>query len=176
MTKLATERLIMDELGMEDAQFLLQSLNDEAFIKHIGDRGVRTLPEAEQYLINRVVPSYAENGFGMYAVRLKATGEALGMCGLVNRPGLDDIDLGYSFLPGARGRGYALEAAREILNWATGDLGIKRLVAIVSPDNRASIVLLEKLGMQFETMIQLPEDEQKICLYAWGEPRSAAGA
>ena len=176
MTTLATERLIMDELGMEDAEFLLRSLNDEDFIKHIGDRGVRTLPEAEQYLINRVVPSYEENGFGMYVVRLKTTGEALGMCGLVNRPGLDDIDLGYSFLPGARGRGYAVEAARGILNWAIGDLGMKRLVAIVSPDNGASIALLEKLGMQFETMIQLPDDEEKICLYAWSEPGTTAGA
>ena len=167
MTHLETERLVLNELEIEDAQFLLVLLNDEAYIEHIGDREVRTLVQAETYLLNRVVASYNDNGFGMYAARLKSSGNTIGLCGLVKREGLDDIDIGYGFLPTARGKGYALEAAKCIKQWATEELRFKRLVAIVSPANKPSIALLENLGMHPESMVRLPGDPQEICLYAW---------
>jgi ribosomal-protein-alanine N-acetyltransferase len=165
--KLETRRLIIEELEPDDAPFTLALLNDEAFIQNIGDRGIRTVEQARQYLLEGAIASYLKNGFGMFAVRLRETGETLGMCGLVKRPGLDNVDIGYGFLPAARGQGYALEATRRVLSWATQDLKIKRLVAIVSTGNMPSRSLLEKIGMQFESMIRLPGDEQEICLYTW---------
>lgn len=167
MTTLHSERLILDELQDADAQFTLALLNDRAFIEHIGDREVRTLTQARAYLNDKAIPSYAINGFGMYAVRRRDTGETIGMCGLVKRDSLEDIDIGYGFLPTARGRGFALEAARLIKRWASEELHIARLVAIVSPANKPSITLLEKLGMQYESMIRLVGEEQEVCLYAW---------
>lgn len=167
MTRLETQRLIIEELNPGDAAFVLELLNDSAFIEHIGDRNVRTLEQALAYLEEKIVASYSRNGFGMYAVRLKQGGNPVGMCGLVKRESLMDIDIGYGFLPVARGYGYALESALAIKNWATETLGMERLVAIVSPDNQPSVTLLEKLGMRFETMIRLVEGDEDICLYAW---------
>ncbi len=167
MTKLETERLVLNELTAEDAEFTLALLNDPAFIENIGDREIRSLEQAEQYLQDRVTASYRENGFGMYAVRLKTTGETLGMSGLVKRESFNDIDIGYGFLPRARGHGYALESAKEVMRWAINDLKLDRLVAIVGPQNKPSISLLENLGMHFESMIRLPDDEEEICLFGW---------
>jgi RimJ/RimL family protein N-acetyltransferase len=167
VTHLETERLLLDELEIEDAPFLLSLLNDEAYIEHIGDREVRTLAQAEDYLLNRIVASYNNHGFGMYAARLKSNGDTIGLCGLVKRDGLEDIDIGYGFLPSARGKGYALEAARCVKQWAAEELRFKRLVAIVSPANKPSVTLLENLGMHLESMVRLPGDPMEICLYAW---------
>jgi ribosomal-protein-alanine N-acetyltransferase len=167
MKTLETARLIIDELNSEDALFMLEMLNDPAFIKYVFDRGVRTEEQSRAYIHDRVVASYEEHGFGMGAVRLKDSGEVIGMCGLVNRDSLEDIDIGYGFLPTARGRGFALEAAQLIKCWASEELQIARLVAIVSPANQPSITLLEKLGMQHESMIRLVGEEQEVCLYAW---------
>ncbi len=93
--------------------------------------------------------------------------ELIGMCGLVKRKTLEDVDIGYGFLPHARGEGYALEAAQEIHKWAISELEMRRLAAIVNPGNKPSITLLEKLDMQFDRMIQLEGDEEEICLYLW---------
>jgi RimJ/RimL family protein N-acetyltransferase len=166
MISLQSERLILQELQDADAPFTLTLLNDGDFIEHIGDRQVRSLSQARAYLNEKAIPSYALNGFGMYAVRRKDTGETIGMCGLVKRDSLEDIDLGYGFLPTARGRGFALEAARLVVGWASTELGLRRLVAIVSPANKPSIRLLEKLDMQYESMIRLADEEQEVCLYA----------
>ena len=133
MTQIQTKRLTLDELQPSDAQFTLALLNDRAFIEHIGDRQVRTLEQAQTYLVEKVIPSYLIHGFGMYAVRLRDTGDTIGMCGLVKRDSLEDIDIGYGFLPTARGQGYALEAALLVKRWAAEELQLKRLVAIVSP-------------------------------------------
>ena len=164
---LETQRLTINELNPGDAAFVLELLNDSAFIQHIGDRNVRTLEQALAYLGEKVIPSYKRYGFGMYAVRLKQGDATVGMCGLVKRESLVDIDIGYGFLAAARGQGYALESALAIKLWAVETLGMERLVAIVSPDNQPSVTLLEKLGMSFESMIRLVEGDEDICLYAW---------
>lgn len=164
---LHTPRLLIDPLTEDDASFMLALLNDPDFIEHIADRGVRTLDQARQYLRDGPLMSYRENGFGLWAVRPRGGGEPLGICGLVQRPTLSDVDIGYGFLPAARGRGLALEAAQAVLDYARGPLGLKRLVAIVTPANRASRSLLDHLGFAYESMIQLTPEAEALCLYGW---------
>ncbi len=165
MLLLETDRLRIEQLSEKDAGFTLTLLNDAAFIEHIGDRRVRNLEQARQYLVDGPLKSYQEYGFGMYALRLKSTGEPIGMCGLVKRPSLGEVDIGYALLPQFRGSGYALEAARRVLHWGLSDLGLPRLIAIVSPDNFASRSLLEQLGMCHQGVVRLAGDDHSICLY-----------
>ncbi len=169
MLPLETSRLRIEDLTEEDAGFTLALLNDPAFIEHVGDRQVRDEEQARQYLLDGPLRSYREHGFGMYALRLKSSGEAVGMCGLVKRPSLEDVDIGYALLPGFRGDGYALEAAQRVMQWALDELGLQRLVAIVSPQNHASRKLLAQLGMHHQGMVRLADDDQSICLYGLAE-------
>jgi RimJ/RimL family protein N-acetyltransferase len=170
MSLLVTPRLVIDPLTEADSEFTVALLNDADFIANIGDRRVRTPEQAAAYLNEGPIASYARHGFGMYAVRLKKNGATIGMCGLVKRDSLPDVDIGYGFLPAYRGAGYALEAARAVMDWASGELGMERLVAIVAPGNRPSVALLEKLGMQAESMVRLSPEDQPIYLYAWTRP------
>lgn len=160
-----TERLILRPMMEEDADFILELLNDPSFIRYIGDRKIRTIEGAKGYITNGPVASYAQNGFGLYLVELKESGESMGMCGLIRRNTLKDVDIGYAFLPKFWSRGYALEAAREMKRYAQEELGLKRLVAVVDPENPASIHLLEKLGMKFEKMVRLTPDDIELKLF-----------
>jgi RimJ/RimL family protein N-acetyltransferase len=144
---IVTERLVLRELVETDAEFILDLLNDPDFLLHIGDKGVRTLDDARAYIRNGPVASYAANGHGLYHVSLKDGGVAVGICGLVRRPTLPDADIGYAFLPSHRGLGYAKEAARATLRYATATLGLQSVLAIVSPGNDTSIRLLRNIGM-----------------------------
>jgi RimJ/RimL family protein N-acetyltransferase len=163
---LETERLILRHLSPEqDAEFMLELLNEPAFIKNIADRGVRTTEESRQYLASGPVASYEQNGFGMYAVELKESGVPVGVCGLVKREGLDDVDIGYAFLERHWGKGYAYESASAVLDYGRDVLGLERIVAITAPDNRGSIRVLEKIGLRFEKMITLPGYEGESRLF-----------
>ena len=150
MTLLETERLILRELTFDDAPFILTLLNDPSFLRYINDKNVRNLEDARQYMLNGPMASYARNGFGLYLVELKDTSVPIGLCGLLKREELPDPDIGFAFLPDYWGKGFALEAARVVMNDARERVGRKRVLAIVMPDNDASIKLLEKLGMTFE--------------------------
>lgn len=170
MPELQTPRLTINALTEEDAPLMLAILNDPDFIANVADRGVRTLTQARQYIIDGPMASYRDHGFGMLAVRRREDQRALGLCGLVKRPELEDVDIGYAFLPEARGQGLALESARAVWDHATGELGMTRLVAIVAPDNSASRRLLEKLGLRYEDDICLHPDAAPICRYGWYAP------
>lgn len=161
-----TERLTLREACGGDAAFVLELLNDPDFVRHVGDRGVRTLDEARRYVGERFVAGYRREGFGMWLVEPKGSGATAGMCGLVRREGLDGVDIGYAFLPAFRGRGYASESARAVLAYARDALGLKRLLAITSPDNAASGRVLENVGLRFERMIRLSPGEPEVRLYA----------
>ncbi|HVF21429.1 MAG TPA: GNAT family N-acetyltransferase [Pyrinomonadaceae bacterium] len=150
MTLLETERLILRELTLDDAPFILTLLNDPSFLRYINDKNVRNLEDARQYMLNGPMASYARNGFGLYLVELKDTAVPIGLCGLLKREELPDPDIGFAFLPDYWGKGFALESAIAVMNDARERLGRKRVLAIVMPDNYASIKLLEKLGMRFE--------------------------
>jgi ribosomal-protein-alanine N-acetyltransferase len=163
---LETERLILRHLSPEqDAEFMLELLNEPAFIKNIADRGVRSTEDARQYLASGPLASYEQNGFGMYAVELKESGVPVGVCGLVKREGLDDVDIGYAFLERFWSNGYAYESASAVLDYGRDVLGLERIVAITTPDNQGSIRVLEKIGLRFEKLITLPGYEGESRLF-----------
>lgn len=166
ITPLVTGRLILRPLTAEDAEFILELVNDPSFIQNIGDRNVRTLDDAKRYITNGPLASYAKNGFGLYLVELKETGEPIGMCGLIRRSMLNDVDIGYAYLPRYWSKGYAIEAALAMKQYARDVIRLKGLVAVVDPQNTASIRLLEKLGMTFERMVKLAEDDIELKLFS----------
>jgi [ribosomal protein S5]-alanine N-acetyltransferase len=165
LTTLETERLLLRQLTSDDAGFILELLNDPSFIQNIGDRNVRTIEDACSYILNGPVKSYAKNGFGLHLVVLKETHESIGMCGLIKRDTLDDVDIGYALLPDFWFNGYAVEAARATKTYAKEVIGLKRIVAIVDPANAGSIRVLEKLGLQFEKMVRLSADDIELKLF-----------
>lgn len=165
MKILETERLLLRQLATDDAQFILELLNDPSFIRNIGDRNVRTIEDACSYILNGPVASYAKNGFGLYLVVLKETNESLGMCGLIKREALEDVDIGYALLPRYWSKGYAFEAARATKEYAQKVIGLKRIVAIVDPVNTGSIRVLEKIGLHYETMVRLSADDIDLKLF-----------
>lgn len=158
-----TYRLHLRPFTLDDAPFILSLLNEPSFLQHIGDKGVRDLEGAKGYLTNGPMASYARHGHGLMAVVLKETGEPIGMCGLLKRDNLDHPDLGYAFVPEFWSKGYALEAARAVLEEAK----FGRVLAIVSQGNAASIRLLEKLGFTFEKLAAVYPDEPEVAVYAW---------
>jgi len=166
MTMLETERLILREFAVTDAEFILKLLNEPSFIQNIGDRGVRSVADAEGYLERGPIASYAKNRFGLLAVVWKETGERMGMCGLIKRKALEDVDIGYAFLPQFWSRGFAVEAAQRVVEFAQETLGLTRIVAIVDPKNSGSIRVLERIGFAYEKMIRLSADDIELKLYA----------
>jgi RimJ/RimL family protein N-acetyltransferase len=162
---LETRRLVLRLLSTEDAAFLLELLNEPSFLRYIGDKGVRTEADARRYVETGPLASYERFGFGLWRVELKESGEPIGMCGLVKRDALPDVDVGFAFLPRFWSRGYAFESASAVLAHARDAFGLKRLLAITAPDNGASIRLLEKLGFRFEGMARVPEDGPEVKLF-----------
>ncbi|MFA8341464.1 MAG: GNAT family N-acetyltransferase [Rhodothermaceae bacterium] len=163
---LETVRTRLRHIKSTDAEFIFNLYNDKQFVKNIGYRGINSFQKAEEYIIENIQGSYKTNGFGIYGVEMKDSGKLAGICGLVNRPHLDDIDLGYAFMPKYRGKGLALETAKSMKEYAINVLEIEKIVAIVDPNNEPSINLLKKIGMSFEKMILLPGDTKEICLYS----------
>lgn len=159
MKVLETERLTLHTMGEDDANFYLGLVNEPSFLRYIGDKGVRTLDEARAAIANGPMKMQSEKGFSLYLVVDKLSGERLGMSGLIKRPELADVDLGYAFLPAFWGKGYALEAARAVVEHARRDIGLTRLAAITSPDNDSSIQLLLKLGYVFQRLIHMRPDD-----------------
>src|SRR5215218_10903110 len=115
---LSTERLVLRRLAAEDAEFILELMNDPDWLRFIGDRGIRTVEDARGYIATGPVDMYARLGFGLYAVELREDRTPIGICGLIRRDWLEDVDLGFAFLPHFRGAGYAHEAAAETLEYA----------------------------------------------------------
>ena len=150
MTVLETERLILRHFNLDDAPFILALLNEPSFLRYIGDKKVRTLEDARQYILNGPVATYERHGFGLYQVQLKDSHTPIGMCGLLKREELPQPDIGFAFLPDFWNKGFAYEAAVAVVNDAHERLKLDSILAIVNPDNDASIRLLEKLGLKFE--------------------------
>ncbi|MCL6711540.1 GNAT family N-acetyltransferase [Pseudoxanthomonas sp. z9] len=166
---LETERLRLFELSEHapgDTAFVLELLNDPDFLRYIGDRGVHSLAQAADYLRDGPVASYRLNGFGLYRVERREDGAAVGMCGLIKRPPLAHPDLGYALLPRFRGNGYVAEAARAVLA-AAREQDIATVLAVVDPDNAASIRTLRDLDFGYREMIRLAADDIELKLFAW---------
>lgn len=166
MTELNTQRLLLREFSLSDAEFILEHLNDPSFLHFIGDKGVRTIDDARNYLTNGPIASYQRHGFGLYLVELKESATPIGMCGLLKRDSLEYVDLGFAFMPDYRRQGFGFESASAVLSYARKDLKLGHILAITNPDNAGSISLLEKLGFKFKRTMRLSEDESEVKLFS----------
>lgn len=172
-TVLETARLRLRLLTDDDAAFILALLNEPSFIENIGDRGVRTTEGARRYLADGPIASYARHGYGLYMAELAATGEPIGICGLVKRDYLEHADIGFAFLPHFWSQGYASEAAAAVKALALATLGLPRVLAITSPGNTGSVRVLEKIGLRFQGMIRPPNDAAEVRLFSSGDAKQA---
>lgn len=143
-----TQRLVLRQMTIGDAAFILELLNDPAWLRFIGDKGVHTIDDAQAYILDGPVAMYESLGFGLWLVELKTSRVPIGICGLIKRDSLEDVDIGYAFLPEHRAQGYALESSAACLHYGHSKLGLRRIVAITDPDNQRSVRLLEKLEMR----------------------------
>ena len=175
-TELLTERLRLRRLVADDAPFILELLNDPGWLRYIGDKGVRTLDDARSYIENGPGAMYARHGFGLYHVSLRDGAAAIGLCGLLKRDALEHVDIGFAFLPAFRGQGLAFEAASATLEHARRDFGLRRIVAIASPDNAASAALLTRIGLRREGGIRLDPAAEELAYFVIDLPAAGAGA
>jgi RimJ/RimL family protein N-acetyltransferase len=169
MPELMTIRLELSRFSGKDVDFVLRLLNDPAFLHYIGDKGVRDADSALNYILSGPVASYEQHGFGLYMVCLKDSGEPVGMCGLLKRESLEDVDIGFAFLPEYHSQGYAFEAAAAVMQQGRAQFGLSRIVAVTSADNKRSARLLQRLGMHFEGMMSFPGSREELRLFAWNE-------
>ena len=163
---LGTARLQLREIEDTDAAFLLQLLNTRDFINNIGDRRVRTLDESRHYIESNIRASYRQHGMGLWVVEDRNSLAVLGLCGLLKRDTLEHPDVGYAFLPGAFGCGFATEAAAACLQYGRSTLGLASICAIVSAHNKASIRVLEKIGLRYQREIPGTAPGQMLQLFA----------
>jgi [ribosomal protein S5]-alanine N-acetyltransferase len=159
---LETERLLLREITRDNAEFILDLLNQPSFKKFIGDRGVRTAEQACGYIDTRFTKSYHDNGFGLYLVELKADATSIGVCGFVKRDSLPDADIGFALLPQYERKGYAFESADAVMRYGKEALKLPRVLAITTLDNESSSSLLHKIGFAFEREIELGDETLKL--------------
>lgn len=169
MSELTTPRLTLRRFTEDDAPFILELLNDPDWLRFIGDKSVQTLDDARRYLRDGPITMYARFGLGLNCVELKS-GVPAGMCGLIRRDGVEDVDLGFAFLPAYRSRGYAREAASATLAHGHDALGLRRIVAFTAADNAPSARLLADIGMCLERTTTLPHSAEELLLFASGSP------
>jgi len=157
-------------MTVNDDDFVLELLNSPSWIKYIGDRGVHTHEAARDYLISKVLPNYEDFGFGFYIMERIEDHVAIGNCGLIQREGMNHVDIGYSLLDQFTGQGYAFEAAQAILNYGFKAHNLTHIAAITTANNHRSIHLLNKLGLDYRKMINLPGDEEELMLFGIDAP------
>ncbi|RDV15413.1 N-acetyltransferase [Pontibacter diazotrophicus] len=160
-----TERLIIRPTSEEDAPFIFELLNTPKWIEYIGDRNVKSVADAKDYIRTKIQPQLEKLGYSNYTIIRKADGVKLGVCGLYDREGLEGIDIGFAFLPEHERNGYAFESANEIKRVGVEEFGISQIRAITTKDNIASQKLLERLGLQFKKMVLLPNEDEELLLY-----------
>lgn len=164
-TILETERLVLRRMTLNDDTFIRTLLNEPSFLRYIGDRGVRTLDDARRYIADGPLASYDRVGFGLYVVETKGDEMPIGICGLLKRDTLEHPDIGFAFLPWFWSKGYAFESAAAVLHYGRTTLGIRKILAIVSPDNEASIKLLQRLGFSYEGTRRLSEGATEVKVF-----------
>ncbi len=166
MIVVETERLCLRELTPDDAAFILELVNEPAWLRFIGDRNVHSAADALGYIAKVRVDGYARHEFGLWAVTLKPSGEALGICGLVKRETLEHVDVGFAFLARHWGQGFAQESVAAVVRLAHERFALERVVAITDPDNASSQKVLERAGFRFERRVRLSEPGEELALYA----------
>ncbi|MFW2134984.1 GNAT family N-acetyltransferase [Chryseobacterium sp. TY4] len=161
-----TERLILKPTDLEDIDFIFELMNTPKWTEYIGDRNIKTQDDAKQYIINRHLPNFENNGFGSYTLILKENGSKIGSSGLFKRESLEVVDIGFAFLPEYEGKAYGYESSKKILEAAKNDFGLKKVSAITLPNNIASQKLIEKLGLSYQKMVKpFAEDDEELMYY-----------
>ena len=153
-------------MTLDDVEFIVELLNDPSFLRFVGDKGVRTTEDAGRYILTGPMDSYERHGFGLWLVELRGTTTPIGICGLLKREALSDVDIGFAFLPQYRSKGYAYESAAAVMDYGRKSLGLRRIVAITDEGNVGSIRVLEKIGMSFDRMVRVSDDGPEIKLLA----------
>ena len=161
-----TKRLILREITVEDAEFVLRLVNEPSFVSNIGDKGLKNLHDAERFILEGYWTNQERSGYGMFLVELKCGRDPIGGCGLLYRKVLDVTDIGFAFLPKYWNRGFAYEAAEAILKYGHSTLEVNKIVGLTSKDNHRSINLLKKLGMDFEKSVKMSDDDSGTVLYS----------
>lgn len=159
---LETKRLIIKELILDDASFIFELLNTEGWLKYIGDRNIKTVEDAKNYIVKGPLASYQKNGFGLWLVVEKATNTSIGLCGLLQRDYFDSPDIGYAFFPNFSKKGLALESAIGVRQFAINHLKINQLYATTTLNNASSINLLKKLGFKFVENRKINDEEVSV--------------
>jgi ribosomal-protein-alanine N-acetyltransferase len=160
-----TERLIIRPMSPEDRDLIFELYNAPKFIQYIGDRHIKTLDDAENYIVNKFLPQIERLGFGNYLILTKEGNEKIGGVGIFEREGLDILDIGYSLLERFEGKGYAYEAAQKVKSIGMEDFGLSKISAIISKDNFSSQKLIEKLGLKFKKHVTLPDEDEELNYY-----------
>lgn len=160
-----TERLILRPMSVEDACFILDLYSRPKFIQFIGDRNLKTVEDAENYIRNRFLPQLERLGYGNYLMITKEGNHPIGAIGIFEREGLEVVDIGFSLLDEFERKGYAYEAALKIKSVGMDEFGLKKISAITAKDNFSSQKLIEKLGLKFRRYVTLPEDPEELMYY-----------
>lgn len=166
VTIIETQRLQIQEVNKNDTQFIFDLLNSPGWIQHIGNRGIRTLTDAEAYIQSPLAQSYEKDGFGLYKMVLKEEQKPIGLCGLIDRSDLPHVDIGFAILPQYQGKGYTFEAAKATMEHGQSKLGLEVIWGITGPSNIKSQKLLEKLGLKFLKKIQFGNYEEDTWVYS----------
>jgi len=162
-----TERLILKPTTKDDAAFILQLMNTEAWLKYIGDRNIATIEQAAVYIEKRMLPQLQKLGYGNFTVFRKSDGVKMGTAGLYDREGLEGIDIGFAFMPEFGRKGYAFEAANKIKQLALEEFKLSKINAITTQDNFASQKLLKKLEFDLQGSTKIPGDKEELLLYVF---------
>ncbi|MEM7102803.1 MAG: GNAT family N-acetyltransferase [Bacteroidota bacterium] len=160
-----TERLLLRPTSTEDAAFILELVNSPKWLEFIGDRNVRNIDDAVKYIESRITPQFERLGYANYTVIRKSDHVKLGSCGLYDREGLEDIDIGFAFLPEYEKRGYAFESANKLKEIAVSEFGIKELCAITVEENISSQNLLKKLGFEYSGKRKVTEKGEELMVF-----------
>jgi RimJ/RimL family protein N-acetyltransferase len=156
-----------------DADFLRALLNDPGWLANIGERNVRTRRQALNWIATRHTDVYGRLGFGFWAVERKSDGALMGMCGLVKRDTLLEVDVGYALMPAFRGQGYAHEAAAACVRYAQDVLGLPEVWGITGPDNAPSAGVLQRCGLKDAGITRLVGNDDDTWVFK--SPRVEAG-
>ena len=164
---MTTERLILSEVTKHPMHHLcLELVNTEGWLTNIGDKNIHDIAAAEKYIAESYTKSYRENGYGFYKFSLKESNTPIGISGLVNRPTLDHVDIGFAIHPNHAGKGYAFEATNAVLQFAQDQLKLSPILGITLPSNKRSQLLLEKLGLSFVKQLPPNENNERLLLYS----------
>lgn len=160
-----TERLTIRPTNESDSEFIFKLLNTPKWLKFIGDRNIKSVEHAKEYIKEKMIPQLERLGYSNYTLITKQDNQKIGTCGLYDREGLEGIDIGFAFLPEYEKMGYAFESSNKLMEIASREFDIQIISAITMKENISSQKLLEKLGLKLIGTTRIPNDDEELLLY-----------